>query len=442
MIDEKISKKIIGSIIATGILAFCGVLVETSLNVTFPILIDEFQVNTATVQWLTTIYLLVLAIIVPLSGFFKRTFNNKFLFIVAVSFFSIGIFVNAIAPTFQILLLGRAIQGIGTGIGLPLMFNIIIEKVPSSKLGLMMGVGVMIPAIAPAMGPILIFSLIIGLLTIDKNEITTRGHIDFPSLMMIAVLFTSILFGISNFGQFSIVSIQVGGSLVLGGLGLIGLLNRSKKIENPILEFNLLLNRDYFWHVINFFIIQLVLMGLVFILPNYIQIINEGTPQVSGLVVFPGATIGALFTPLGGRILDRFGARKPILIGNIVMFLVLGIFTIRSVHLSNYTIGVLYFIFTIGLGFSFGNLMTNGLRQLTKEQQADGNAIIMTFQQFAGALGTSIIAAIISQNQSNKDLMLKEATIRGSQIGFLFLCILLLIEMIISFKIIKSRRVY
>ncbi len=153
MKQEKITLKTVGAIVATGILAFCGVLVETAMNVTFPTLNSEFQVNTATVQWLTTIYLLVLAIIVPLSGFLKNSFKNKQLFLAAISLFTIGVLLNAVAGSFSLLLIGRVIQGIGTGIGLPLMFNIILEQVPVSKIGMMMGVGTMIPAIAPAIGP-------------------------------------------------------------------------------------------------------------------------------------------------------------------------------------------------------------------------------------------------------------------------------------------------
>jgi predicted MFS family arabinose efflux permease len=119
MKQEYISPKVIGAIISTGILSFCGVLVETAMNVTFPTLSAEFQVNTATVQWLITIYLLVLAIIIPLSGFLKRSFKNKQLFLAGICFFTVGILIDAVAPSFSILLVGRVVQGIGTGLVYP-----------------------------------------------------------------------------------------------------------------------------------------------------------------------------------------------------------------------------------------------------------------------------------------------------------------------------------
>lgn len=118
--DKKIDLKLILSIVATGIMSFSGVVVETAMNVTFPSLMEEFQIGTSSVQRITTGYLLVLA---------------------------------AVTPVFSLLLLGRLIQGVGTGIALPLMFNITMEQVPEEKLGVMMGTASLITAMAPAVGP-------------------------------------------------------------------------------------------------------------------------------------------------------------------------------------------------------------------------------------------------------------------------------------------------
>lgn len=456
MKQEKLSLKVIGAIISTGLLSFCGVLAETAMTVTFPTLSKEFHVNTATVQWLVTIYLLVLAIIVPLSGYFKRSFKNKQLFLIGIGFFTLGIIIDAIAPSFPILLLGRVIQGIGTGIGLPLMFNIILEQVPANKIGMMMGVGTMIPAIAPAIGPtfgglvvtrlgwryifillipIMIGAMVIGLLTIEQKSTVQKARFDLFSLIAIMLMFTGTIIGFSNMGASGLFTLQVGGAFVIGIVGLVALIQRSKRLEEPILQLDLLKNRAYRLHVICFFILQLVLMGLVFILPNYIQLVNGANPQVSGFVVLPGATLGALFTPLGGRILDRFGAKKPIMAGCITIAFALLLFILFSGGMSNLLIGVLYFMFTLGVGFSFGNLMTNGLKHLEDHQQANGNAIIMTFQQFAGASGTSIIASIISQSQSNESLSVAQSTINGSRMGFLFLGFLFLIELFLLVRL-------
>lgn len=135
-IEKKIDAKLILSIIAAGIMSFSGVVVETAMNVTFPTLMKEFNIDTATVQWITTGYLLVLACIIPASSYLKKRFTTKSLFVTAICLFIIGTVMAAAAPVFSLLLAGRLIQGIGTGIALPLMFNIVLEQVPEERLDL------------------------------------------------------------------------------------------------------------------------------------------------------------------------------------------------------------------------------------------------------------------------------------------------------------------
>ena len=115
----------------------------------------EFGVGTATVQWLTTGYLFILALIVPLSSFLKQRFHTRRLFVTASVLFLLGTLLCAMAGQFSLLLFGRLVQGVGTGIALPLMFNIVLEQAPASKIGLLMGSASLITAMAPALGPVL-----------------------------------------------------------------------------------------------------------------------------------------------------------------------------------------------------------------------------------------------------------------------------------------------
>ena len=104
--ERRIDAKLIMSIIATGLMSFSGVVVETAMNVTFPSLMNEFNVGTSTVQWITTGYLLVLSIIIPASSWLKRRFTTKHLFVTAIILFIIGTVMCAAAPVFSLLLLG------------------------------------------------------------------------------------------------------------------------------------------------------------------------------------------------------------------------------------------------------------------------------------------------------------------------------------------------
>lgn len=450
--SEKIPLKVLLAVIATGLMSFCGVIVETSMNISFPTLMREFSVTTSTVQWMTTIYLLVVAIVVPLSSFLKKNFKTKTLFLIANLLFIAGVLVDALAPIFPVLLLGRVIQGLGTGIALPLMFNIILENVPESKIGLMMGIGTLITAVAPAIGPtfgglvvsslgwryifvillpILIISFFLGITNIEQKSQIQTSEFDLTSLIMLIFTFGGLIYGFSNMSQ---IKLPVIIAFIVGILGLVGFIIRSNKIASPIVNLKVLQNHVFSSHVVSFFIFQILSLGFAFILPNYIQLVNGSSATVAGLAVFPAGVIGAILAPLGGKILDEMGARLPILFGVTCADLSLLIFTIFSLHLSNTMIIFVYILYMFGMGLSFGNIMTNGLKYLTSDSQADGNAILNTLQQFAGATGTSIVSAIIAQSQNNHALTTKFATALGTQHAFIVLLILGIINLLILMR--------
>ncbi|MBD5806931.1 MFS transporter [Limosilactobacillus walteri] len=457
--NDKISPKVIAAIVATGLMSFCGVIVETSMNVTFPILMREFAITTNTVQWITSIYLLLVAIIVPLSAVLKSSFKTKSLFTAAILLFIGGVVIDALAPTFTVLLIGRAIQGIGTGIALPLMFNIIMEQVPASKIGLMMGVGNLITGVAPAIGPtfggivasqlnwrwvfylllpLLFISLLLGEWGITQKSVIRRQHVDLFSMLMIICLFTGLVTGFSNLGSQPFISLNVGGAILVGLAGMSGLVWRSLTINQPILQLRLFKNPLFTGHVLGFFLTQLISLGFAFLLPNYIQLVNGNTAMVAGLVVLPAGFAGALFAPLGGRILDRFGARKPILLGITLCLLSLLLFTVMSRHLSNLFIAIVYIFYMAGMGMCMGSVMTSALTVVGKENSPQGNAILNTLQQFAGAIGTSLVAMIVATSQAHLHVNRSISTAVGTQGAFALLTVFAVIVWISYYRSVKQ----
>ncbi len=457
MSSEKIPKKVILAVIATGIMSLCGVLVETSMNIAFPTLMTEFKISTSTVQWMTSIYLLIVAIIVPLSAVLKSSFKTKQLFLCANLCFILGLLVDTLAPNFYLLLLGRAIQGVGTGIALPLMFNIIMEQVPKSRVGFMMGLGNMITGIAPALGPtlgglvvtsigwryvfilllpLLVLSLFWGLYGIEQKSPIVKQKVDLPSFALIALIFSSLVYGFSNLSSQPLFSWQVLYILLIGLAGIIALIFRTNQLEVPILNLKLLKNIRFSAHVLGFFLTQILSLSFAFLLPNYIQLVNHNTALVAGMLVFPSGIIGAFFGPLGGQLFDRYGARKPILLGISMCLLVILAFYVKGLTISNTFIAVVYIFYMAGMGMTMGTVMTNALGQLDIKQITQGNAIMNTLQQFAGAMGTSLAATIVNEGQN--DLTKTAGTMLGTHHAFLFMLIIVIIIWLTYFIFIKK----
>lgn len=457
MSQDKISAKVLFAIFATGILSFCGVAGETAMNITFPILMKEFEIDTATVQWVTTIYLLVVACVVPLSAYLKRSFKMKAIFLVGNLLSVLGVLIDFLAPSFSFVVLGRLVQGMGVGFALPLMFNIILEQVPKRKIGLMMGVGTLITAIAPAIGPtvgglltatfgwrsiflvqfpILLASLVAGLRSIEQMSKVKRESLDLMSLFSIIALFVGLILGIHGLADHPFLSFFVLGWLVIGILGLVLLVWRSNQLETPIINLAILKNPFLTGHLLAFFTFQLGSLALSFLLPNYVQLVNHSSTTLAALMLLPGALIGAGFAPFSGLILDKLGARKPILLGAAFILLAHFHFTLFALKLSNSLTLIFYMIFMTGMGLAFGNIMTNGQKQLSLEEQPDANAIFNTLQQFAGAVGITLASLIVAMSQANQKMDFIQATAKGSRNGFMVLFALAIFQLLLLFWVV------
>lgn len=451
--SSKISKKVYAAILATGLMSFSGVLVETAMNVAFPTLMREFGLATNTVQWMTSIYLLVISVVVPLSAVLKSSFKTKQLFICANLLFFLGLLLDALAPNFPLLLLGRATQGLGTGIALPLMFNIILEQVSAEKIGFMMGFGNLITGVAPALGPtfggliinhlgwryvfcflmpLIVLSFCLGLYGIQQKSPIVKITPDLLSIVLIAILFGGVIYG---FSKLSSGSLQLTLLPILIGLAALGLLLiRSKKVAQPILHFEILKNKSFSLQLFGFLLIQLCSLGNAFLLPNYVQMVNGGTATLAGLATMPAGIAGALMSVVGGRLYDEKGARLPIMTGVSLIVIELLAFACLSGHMSNWLICLVYIIYMTGMGMTIGVVMTNALASLKPELSAQGNAFLNTIQQFAGAIGTSLTSAIVAFSQSQAGSKGPRPTALGTQHAFIFLAILAVILWLIFYR--------
>ncbi|WEV75257.1 MFS transporter [Bifidobacterium sp. ESL0800] len=447
---SKIPGKVFGAIIAAGLLSLSGVTVETAMNVTFPTLMKEFGINTETVQWVTTANLLTIAIVVPLSAMLKARFRTKSLFLVANLSFLAGLILEIVTPNFALLVTGRVIQGIGAGIALPLMFNIILETVPPQRIGLMMGFGTLLTAVAPAIGPtfggvivsntswrvifaclmpVVIISLILGITCIEQISEIRKVSFDIPSIVLIALTFGGLIYGFSSMTTKPILSIQVGGAIVVGLVALVLFCTRQLKITAPIIDIRTLRNLRFSGFVIAFFLQQVVSLGLSFILPNYLQLADHSSALVAGLTLLPGAVLGAAFAPLGGHILDIVGAKPTLIFGGVAAIAAMTCFFTFGHNLTSVAAAAIYLLYMLGIGISSANIMTTGLSHLSGKEQSMGNAIFNTAQQFAGAVGTSIAAAILAAGQAaTSDIA--AGTANGAVMAFGVLLVALVIEFV------------
>lgn len=444
------------SIIAASIMSFSGVVVETAMNVTFPTLMHEFNIGTSLVQWITTGYLLVLALIIPTSAYLKRRFATRSLFTAAISSFLAGTLLAAWSPYFNVLLIGRLLQGIGTGIALPMMFNIILEQVPGERLGFMIGIASLITAMAPAVGPslggiivsyfgwrmifvsllpFLLLSAILGIKNIRQAGKLEQSSFNFSLYLLLIIGFSSLIFATSIASDFGWFSIEVLALFAICLIALTAFYKQSLNSNAPLLRVEIFRYLPYTLSTASLLLVGFICLGLGFLIPNYAQLVSHTDAFTAGCLLLPGCIIGAMLAPISGRLLDKFGAKRPILLGNASILVSVICYSLYPGELSSLLFIVFYLFFAFGQGFSMGTIMTNGLSQLPEELNADGNAAMNTLLQLAGAVGTAVISTIVATAQAAEPANIVHATMLGSRHGFFVLAVSAVLILCCSLKV-------
>ena len=440
---KKESPKHILAIVSCALMAFVSILTETSLNVTFPTLMKQFHIGLGIVQWTTTGYLLTIAVIMVASSYLNERFSAKQLFLTAAISFIGGSVVAGLAPNFWVLLAGRLISSVGAGLSIPLMFNLVVELMPQEKWGFYMGLTGLVVILAPSLGPtfggtvvyyfgwplifyivalIAVVVLIIGALSIEQYHEKKHPSFDWSSYFVIAaamIIFNLGFNRISNgFGDpYFWISMAVVAALVFLFIKL------SKKSKKKLINLDIFKNKPFVFAMISYLLLQFINIGTSFVLPNYVQIVNHESSLIGGLVLLPGCILSGFLNPWFGHIYDQKGPKLPFLTGTIFCFTASILFTIFGLKISTVMVGVFYGIMIIGRQMAFNNTMAEASKLQPDELHTDATAVFQTGQQYAGSMGTTVMATIISAWQK-KPGNYSVLTAQGSQVAFLVMSII------------------
>lgn len=394
--------------------ALLAVLNQTLLSPALPAIMDSLQVNATTVQWLTSGYSLVEAVIIPLSAYLIGRFTTRQLYIGGYVLFTAGSLLAAVAPSFPLLLLGRMLQAACTGMVMPMVFTVILLVFPREKRGGAMGIVGLIMGFAPAIGPsvsgMLVDSVgwralffivtalsvlvLLGAIFILKNYGDfERTSFDKLSVLLSSVGLVCLLYGLSSFTSSD--NLAVTGALIVAGIVLSALyVRRQLALETPMLKVSILKAKPYATGVCIVVIIQAALMGTGVITPLYIQGVLGQSATVSGVCMLPGAIIGAVLGLVAGRLFDRFGVRRVVIPGGLVMLCGAVGLTLLGIDSPVVMVAAVYTVLTMGLQFTMTPINTWGLNSLDNSVIQHAQGLSNTLNQVAAAFGTALLVSL------------------------------------------------
>lgn len=429
---------------ALALMTFIGILNETSMNVTYPELANLFHVSLDVVQWITTGYLLMVTITMGTTAYLLRQFTARRMHLAAVTAFIVGDVLSAMAVDFPMLLVGRLIQSVATGLATPILFHLIFTEIPREKLGAMTGFAGMVISFAPALGPtyggfisetlswrmifwlllpLALISLVIGQLYICNRPFGNDKPFSYGSLIALALALFAVVYGCSTIGK--------GGFgpafwiLMVVGAACFGLfIYVNGHGQSQLFDLTVFRVKPLRLSTLTYFSLQFINIGISLVIPLYAQYVLHTSATVAGLVLLPGSVLGAFLAPLAGRLADEQGFAKPVTFGGILLLVGTACFAIFQHQLNAWWLMVFFLILRAGFNFAFGNTISNASVLVDQRNSSDVNSIFNMVQQFAGSLGTGLLAAVIALTQQRGTGNLARQTFVGGRIDYLLLTVL------------------
>lgn len=440
--------------------AFIAVLNQTVISPALPSIMKDLGITASDGQWLTTAFMLVNGIMIPITAFLINRFTTRVLFIASMLFFACGTTAAAIAPNFSVLLIGRVLQATGAGILMPLIQTVLLLIFPKDKRGQAMGMVGIIMAFAPAIGPTLagwvvdswgwnaIFSVIAPIAFIDilfafiflKNV----GETSKPSLDILSVILSSLGFGGLLYG-FSVAGTAGWGSpetiitLIVGVISLFFFIRRQKTLKEPLLEFKVFNVSIFTYSTILGMIVNASLIAGGIIMPIYLQSVLGYSAMHTGFLMLPGAILMGVMSPVTGALFDKHGPRALTVIGLAIVAIGSGCFIFFDEKTGFFTLMFVYTFRMFGMSLAMMPVSTWGINALDNRLIAHGNAANNTMRQVAGSIGTAILITVmtIATNARASEGFIP-STLFGMHAAFVCATALCLVAWVLAFLVVKD----
>jgi EmrB/QacA subfamily drug resistance transporter len=432
--------------------AFAAILNQTLLATALPHIMEDLHLEASTAQWLTSIFMLVNGVMIPITAFLIERFTTRSLFLTAMGLFATGTLICAVAPNFGILMVGRIIQASGAGIIMPLMQTILFLIYPVEKRGSAMGMFGLVISFAPAIGPTLsgwlvdqfpwrsVFYVILPIVIIDfivayyiLVNVTkqTFPKVDILSIILSSLGFGGILYGFSTAGSTGWGSMQVAAAMIVGSIALTFFILRQFKLKQPILEFRVFKIKLFTITTALGMVVFIAMIGGATVLPIMMQNMLGFTAFESGLMLLPGALIMGFMNPITGRIFDKFGAKWLAVTGLLLISVTTFMFTNLTPQTTFVYLATVNAVRMLGVAMVMMPVTTAGLNQLPNRLIPHGTAMNNTMRQVSGAVGTALLVTVMTTAaQPDRGV---EGLIHGVNVSFIVAGISAVVGLFLAF---------
>jgi len=413
------SGPVIAALLVGGITA---VLDTTIVAIGLHTIQRELGASVATIQWISTGYLLALAIAIPFVSWAQASFGGRRLWLFALSLFLLGSVLCACAWNAESLIAFRFIQGLGGGIMFPLMTTLAMQRVQTAAMARTMATVSVPIALGPILGPVLgglvlnwldwrwlflinvpvgIVGLVLAVLFITDDRPrreAARPRLDVVGGLLLAPALAGLLYGLSKThadGGFRRTDVLVPG--VAGAVLLVGFVVWAiRRAGTALVDVRLLAVRSVRASSITLTFLGATLFASTFLLPLYFQTLRGDSALSAALLLIPQGVGALLARVVTGTLVDRFGSRVVAVVGFLVLAAATVPFALAGPDTALWLLGAGLFVRGLGMGAVLIPVMTVAYVDISRDQMPQASAITRIVQQLGGAFGTAFVAVVLT----------------------------------------------
>lgn len=394
----------------------CGFLAgfnENLVNMALVAIMGDFSIDAVAAQWLVTGYMIAVTVVVTCMAYLYRRLSMRTLFFAAAALSIAGSAGGFLAPNFPLLLVARLVQAVGTGVFIPLMMNVIVDRVPHGRLGTYLAIGSAMITIGPATAPIVtgfmvsdlgwrsVFLVplaaaaaltVAGIFVVRGGREPERARFDLPSALLTAAGVTLLCVGLSEVTLRPAVGAAalIGAALALGWFA-----RRQEHLARPLVSMEPL-HHGMFWPAaLLVMVTMMTYFSLSVMAPLYFEEAAGLAASMAGVLMVAPVLANAAASVLSGRALDRWGEWPLLPAGLAIAVAGLGI-TIAGALAGSVVVATAGIFFGyLGTGMVLSPAQTAGLRRLPEELDSHGVTLMSMAVQLSACLGPAAYVGIM-----------------------------------------------
>lgn len=435
---------------------------QSSLSTAYPTLMNAFGISASTVQWLTTGFMLVMCVSMPISPWMLNNLSFKTMFIGALALFDIGSLMIVLTPAswgtsgFWFMMIGRAMEAFAVGVLFPSYQTVLLEITPKDNRGTTMGIAGLVMGSALACGPIVsgivlkffdwkslfvLFMIIITLIIVMAGSGLIRdvmqrheNNLDWLSVILLVGLI-GVMYVVDQTGKKNPDWLTNGIILLISIIAVIWFCVRQLHLDQPLLELRVMKTFNYDLAILLTSISYIALIVTTIIFPLYYQGVLKVSPFVSGMSLVPGAVFLSILNPLSGKLADKIGFKPTMLIGMIMIIVGWVAGTLMLGRLSLVAMILCAMVIEGGNAFVMMPAVTLGANALPDELVPHGTAVITTVRQVLGSAGVTIstlILTVATANAVQRGAAYQTASLHGYHLVFLGMIIVEIVGLVLA----------